>query len=117
MWFISSNYGDSSEPLVVSQGCQVSFLIAKDTLGFFTSCDRGIGTHLMLKRKCQCPFPGAKAIIRFAYIFQGSTPSSHGEAWKTSSFSSSKWGVRPHFKLGRGTCAFSRSAKRESDVP
>ena len=36
--FLSSNYGVGSEPLVVSQGCQASFLIARDTLEFFSSC-------------------------------------------------------------------------------
>ena len=30
-WFHLSNYGDNREPLMISQGCQVSFLIARDT--------------------------------------------------------------------------------------
>ena len=50
-WFHSSNYGEGSEPLMVSQECQASFLIARDTLGFFSSCGRGIGTHLELRQK------------------------------------------------------------------
>ena len=31
-WFLLSNCGDASEPLIVSQGHQTSFLIARDTL-------------------------------------------------------------------------------------
>ena len=64
-WFLSSNYGDGSEPLVVSQGCHASFLIAKDTLGFSSSFDRGIGTHLELRWKCQSPLPVSTAILLF----------------------------------------------------
>ena len=45
-WFLSSNYGDGSEPLVVSQGCQISYLIARDSLGFFLSCDMDIGMQI-----------------------------------------------------------------------
>ena len=64
-WFLSSNYGDGSEPLVVSQGCQASFLIARETLGFSSSCDRGIGMHLEVRWKCQGPFPVETAILPF----------------------------------------------------
>ena len=64
-WFLSSNYGDGSEPLVVSQGCQISYLIARDSLGFFLSCDMDIGMHLKLRREFQRPFPIVTAILRF----------------------------------------------------
>ena len=64
-WFLLSNYGDGCEPLMVSQGCQASFLIARDTLGFFSSCGRGMGTHFELRRKCQCLFPVVTEILQF----------------------------------------------------
>ena len=62
-WFPSNNYGDGSEPLVVSQGCQAPILIARDTLGFVSSCGRGIGKHLELRRNFQPPFPVATWIL------------------------------------------------------
>ena len=63
--FLSSKYGDGSEPLMVSHGCQASFLVARDTLGFFSNCGRGIWTQLDLRRKYQHLFPVATAILRF----------------------------------------------------
>ena len=64
-WFHLSNYADGSELLMVSQGCQASFLIARDTLGFFSSYGRGIGMHLELRRKFQLPFPVVTGILQF----------------------------------------------------
>ena len=69
--FILRNYEDGGEPLVVSQGCQASFLVARDTLGFFSSCDRGIGTHIELRPNCQRPFPVETAILRVCIDFPG----------------------------------------------
>ena len=65
LWFHSSNYGDGSEPLMVSQGWQASFLIAKDTLGFFSSCGMGIRVHLELRGKFQLPSPVGTGILQF----------------------------------------------------
>ena len=62
-WFFLSSFGDGSEALMVSQGCQDSFLIARDTLGFFLSHGRGNRTHLELRRKFQHPFPVATGIL------------------------------------------------------
>ena len=63
--FHSSNYWDGSEPLMVSQGCQASFLVARDTLGFFSSYISGIGMHLELRRKFQLMIPALTGILRF----------------------------------------------------
>ena len=116
-WFLSSNNRDGSEPLVVSQGCQASFLVAGDTMGFFSSFDRVIGMHLYLRRKIHRSFPVVTAILRFVYILQGSQALSRVEARKTSLVSSLKWGGRPHFEMGWRTRAFFRTATRESDLP
>ena len=63
--FLLSKYGDGSEPLMVSHGHQASFLVARDTLGFFSNCGWGIWRQLDLRRKYQRPFPVATAILRF----------------------------------------------------
>ena len=64
-WFLSSIYGDGSEHLMVSQGYQASFLDARDSLGFFSNCGRGIGMHLEFRQKFQLPFPVATRILWF----------------------------------------------------
>ena len=64
-WFLSTKNGDDSETLVVSQGCQASSLVARDTLGFFLSCDRGIRMNLELRWKFQHPFTVVTGILQF----------------------------------------------------
>ena len=41
LWFHSSNYRDGSEPLMVSQESEASFLIARDTLGILLELWQG----------------------------------------------------------------------------
>ena len=109
MWYLSSSYRDSSEPLVVCQGCEASFLVARDTLGYILSRGRGIKMPLELRWEIQSPVSFATGILGFVSIFKGNPSSSHVEAWKTSLFSSWKWGVSPHVNLRRGSWAFSRT--------
>ena len=47
--FLWSWDGDPREPLVLPQGSQTSFRVARDTSGFLSSRCRGIGPHLELR--------------------------------------------------------------------
>ena len=66
-------------------------------LGFLSSCDRDLGVS-----------------IEFQWMSQASC---HIEAWDSTFFSSCKGGVRHPVEFRRETWAFSRGAKRESDLP
>ena len=49
--FISSCDGDLKEPLVLPQGSQTSFQVARGNLGFLLSCCKGIRSQIKLRQE------------------------------------------------------------------
>ena len=115
--FISGCDGNLREPLMLPQGSQTCFQVARGTSGFFSSCHRGIGPHLELKWEIQVCSPVVTGILGFLLSFiRGNQASSNFKAWNSVFLSSCKRGVSPPVDLRWGTWVFSRGATGESDL-
>ena len=117
-WGIFSRYGrDGPSKLVFVQQHQDSCLVLRETLGFSSRLNRGIGMHLKLRRENKDPIPVATGILGFLLIFKRSQASSIFEALNSKCLLSCQSDVRPHVEMRQGPRAFSRVYTGDSDIP
>ena len=67
--FLSNWDGDFREPLMLPQGHQASFHVARGTLEFLWNCCKGIGLHLNLRQETKGPSSVGTVILGFLSSF------------------------------------------------
>ena len=103
--------------LLLSQRCQDSSLVSRDTSRFSSNHGRAEGTPLELRRETQGPFPVATGILAFLSIFTWSQAFSPVEACNSAFLLRCQRGVKTPVEKRRGTRALSRFSTGDSDIP
>ena len=112
--FLLSCDGDLREPLVLPQGIQASYQVARGISELISRCCRGIGPHLVLRLETPIFLSSCDRDLGVPIKFQqGSQGSSHFETWNSTFLSGCKRVLRHPVEIKRGTRAFSRGATRE----